>query len=125
MRVRSWHLAVVSFAAVLGSEPLAQAQGAAPIDLQIFHPAVDSKGYITLNGSQILGHLDVSFGLVTNWGRNVLTLGDSSSSNLNHFVVQNILTPQLQVALGLFKVFELGLGLPLTVTGGQGFPAYR
>src|SRR5207249_8316769 len=37
----------------------------------------------------------------------------------------NILTPQLQFAIGLFKVFELGVGLPLTVTGGQGYPAYR
>ncbi|HJZ84977.1 MAG TPA: transporter, partial [Polyangia bacterium] len=125
MRVRSWSLAVVVGAAVIAWAPAARAQtGAEPIDLQIFRPAVDSKGYITLNASQILGHLDLSFGLVTSWGRNVLRLGDDSSNMTNHFVVQNILTPQLQFAFGLFKVFELGVGLPLTVTGGQGYPAY-
>src|SRR5262249_37935107 len=72
------------------------------------------------NASQILGHLDLSFGLVTNWGRDVLRLENGP----NQFVVQNILTPQLQAAVGLFKVFELGIGLPLTITGGQGLPVH-
>ena len=40
--------------------------------MSTFRPAVDSRGYITVNASQILGHLDLSFGLVTNWGHRVL-----------------------------------------------------
>src|SRR5438128_1894178 len=123
MRVRSFSLAAVVVGAILSYAPVASAQRQEPIDLEVFRPAVDSKGYITLNASQILGQYDVSFGLVTTWGRNVLQLGDDK----NGFVVQNILTPQLQAAVGLYKNrqygfgFELGFGLPLTVTGGQGF----
>src|SRR5437016_13574154 len=110
MRVR---LAVMAVLASLVGTPLARAQKLEPIDLEIFHPAVDSKGYITLNASQILGQFDISFGLVTTWGRNVLQLGDEK----NGFLVQNILTPQLQAAVGLYKSrlhgfgFELGIGL--------------
>src|SRR5687767_766041 len=46
----------------------------APIDLQVFRPAVDSKGFITLNASQILGPKDFSFGLVSTWSRRPLQL---------------------------------------------------
>ena len=43
----------------------AQAQNVGgTFNLQLFRPAVDSKGYITVNASQILGHLDFSIGLV-------------------------------------------------------------
>jgi outer membrane protein OmpA-like peptidoglycan-associated protein len=131
MRVRSFSLAAVTVGAVLSVAPVASAQKE-PIDLQVFHPAVDSKGYITLNASQILGQFDISFGLVTTWARNVLQLDGpvDSMGRATQFQVQNILTPQLQAALGLYKDrhygfgFELGVGLPLTVTGGQGSPAF-
>ena len=42
------------------------------IDLQVFRPAVDSKGFITLNASQILAPKDFSFGLVSTWARKPL-----------------------------------------------------
>ena len=40
----------------------AQSLTNAPIDLQMFRPAMDSKGFITLNSSETLGEGDVSFG---------------------------------------------------------------
>jgi OmpA-OmpF porin, OOP family len=42
------------------------------VDTHLFRPAVDSKGFFTVNGSDILGAGDVSFGLVLDYGRNVL-----------------------------------------------------
>ncbi|HEX7669642.1 MAG TPA: hypothetical protein VF395_08670, partial [Polyangiaceae bacterium] len=41
-------------------------------DTHLFRPAVDSKGFITVNGSDVLGAGDVSFGLVLDYGRNIL-----------------------------------------------------
>ena len=32
-------------------------------DLSIFRPAIDSRGYLTINASQVLGHKELSFGL--------------------------------------------------------------
>ena len=44
----------------------------AAVDLQVFRPGVDSKGFITLNASQILGPKEFSFGLVSTWARDPL-----------------------------------------------------
>src|SRR6478752_10758840 len=45
----------------------------APVDLEIFRPAMDSKGFITINSSAVLGQWDFSFGLVTSYARRPLS----------------------------------------------------
>jgi OOP family OmpA-OmpF porin len=47
-------------------------------DTHLFRPAVDSKGFITVNGSDVLGAGDVSFGLVLDYGRNLLRTRSSA-----------------------------------------------
>jgi len=42
------------------------------MDTHLFRPAVDSKGFFSVNGSDILGKGDISFGLVLDYGRNLL-----------------------------------------------------
>src|SRR3954464_11178139 len=98
--------AIVSAALGLPFASPAQAQlHNAPIDLQIFRPAMDSKGFITLNSSGILGLGDFSFGLVTTWASKPLTLngaqrfGPAPGQN-NRFAVGDIITPSLQGAVG-------------------------
>ena len=97
-------------------------------NMQLFRPAIDSKGYVTLNASQVLGHKDFSLGLVGTWAGKPLYLEvppNSSASfgpvlNGRTFEVSNLVTAQLQFALGLFKHFEIALGLPLSImTGGR------
>ena len=47
----------------------ASAQPAGDLSLDTFRPAIDSRGYLTLNASQPLGHKEVSFGLGSlTWG---------------------------------------------------------
>jgi outer membrane protein OmpA-like peptidoglycan-associated protein len=46
-------------------------------DTHLFRPAVDSKGFFSVNGSDILGANDVSFGLILDYGRNILRTDDS------------------------------------------------
>src|SRR5262249_50016308 len=56
-------------------------------DTHLFRPAMDSKGMFTVNGSDILGKDDVSFGLVIDYGRNLLRvadLGQKSTQLVNH-----------------------------------------
>ena len=91
------------------------------IDLNSFHPAMDSRGYITVNASQVLGHKELSFGLFTDWGRNLLTFKNGA----NTYQVQNIIAPTLVGAYGLkFGVaeLELGLSVPLDVMSGDRNP---
>jgi len=42
------------------------------MDTHLFRPAVDSKGFFSVNGSDILGHQNISFGLVLDYGRNIM-----------------------------------------------------
>jgi len=91
------------------------------IDLQAFRPAMDSRGFITINASQVLGHRQLSFGLVTNWGRNVLRF----ESGEDIYEVSNILSPTLVGAYGLRLgklELELGVSIPFALVSGDRGP---
>src|SRR3569832_1755299 len=49
------------------------------IPLDYFRPAIDSRGYLTVNTSQPLGDKELSFGLgALDWGHHLLAFGDTS-----------------------------------------------
>ncbi len=51
----------------------------AGFDTHLFRPALDSKGFFHTNGTDILGANDISLGLVLDYGRNLLRVGDTDS----------------------------------------------
>ncbi|HVR61992.1 MAG TPA: transporter, partial [Polyangia bacterium] len=115
----------------LGFASTARAQlKTAPLDLQIFRPAMDSKGFITLNSSGVLGQLDFSFGLVTTYARRPLELSGNKQLGTpaqgNQFRVGTLVTPSLQGAIGVVKLkhfgIEVGVVIPMTVLSGKGDP---
>jgi OOP family OmpA-OmpF porin len=115
---------------VVAVPQLAQADAGGNIDLNAFHHAVDSRGFITANASQVLGSKELSFGLVTNWGHNILNFEADSANpdgTRNAYQVQNVITPTLQAAFGfqLGLEMELGLTLPFTIIQGDAGPDYR
>src|SRR5437764_13189440 len=79
-------------------------------NLQLFRPSVDSKGYFTVNASQILGHLDFSIGLIGTYAHDVLELHNPSNMGVSGvggmstgesvFRVSDFVTAQVQAALG-------------------------
>ncbi|MGE5183992.1 MAG: OmpA family protein [Acidobacteriota bacterium] len=96
----------------------ALAQSAGDMQLDEFHPAIDSRGYLTLNGTSVLGHEELSFGLgALEWGRHLLAFQAPGSS----YSVDNVVSATLVAALGL-RVgdvpFELGASLPFEVMNG-------
>jgi outer membrane protein OmpA-like peptidoglycan-associated protein len=108
--------------AASASPALAQSDGES-IDLNAFRPAMDSRGYVTLNASQVLGHKEVSFGLVTTWRRGLVKL----ESGGNEFSVDNIITPTLLGAFGIKSgplELELGLSIPFQLVNGDRGPDF-
>jgi OmpA-OmpF porin, OOP family len=97
-----------------------------PIDLQVFRPAVDSKGFITLNASQILGPKDFSFGLVSTWARTPLELEGTVQGEASSLSVDNLITSTFVGAVGIFARrqigLELGLAVPINIMSGTGKP---
>src|SRR5688572_7128897 len=121
MHFRKLALALLLISAT-GTPAGAQQLKSAPLELQVFRPAMDSKGFITLNASQILGPKEFSFGLVSTWGRNPLILENGPQT----FKVKNLVTPSFQGAVGLFQLrqvgLELGVVIPLGVMSGDANP---
>src|SRR4051812_25238992 len=97
---------------VLGVSSTASAQS-----VDEFRPALDARGYLTLNGSQTLGHKEASFGLGSlEWGRNLLSAPNTMYS------VDNMVSATLVGAFGVQAgpvPFELGASLPFTIVDGS------
>ncbi len=110
------------FAAVLASSGLAAAQPAGNIDLNVFRPAMDSRGYLTVNASQVLGHGEVSFGLgALDWGYKMLSFKEGE----NTYSIDNVVAATLVAAYGLkFGPVELEVGasVPFVIMSGDRNP---
>ncbi len=83
--VRAIALGAMLALAARGSPAQAQSNNAIPtangagFDTHLFRPAMDSKGLFSVNGSDILGANDISFGLVIDYGHNLLRTSGRSA----------------------------------------------
>jgi OOP family OmpA-OmpF porin len=133
MNARQHAIGLTLLALATAASVPAQAQiVSAPIDLQTFRPAADTKGYITLNGSQILAPMDLSFGLVITGGWKPLVLDGGTmdlgggQSQPRKMAINFLTTATLQGAIGLLSTdhigLQIGLALPIGVTSGDATP---
>ncbi|HJL28207.1 MAG TPA: OmpA family protein [Polyangiaceae bacterium LLY-WYZ-15_(1-7)] len=119
-------------AAIVGTGSTASAQEAGQLnsggwDLHLFRPAIDSKGHLSVNGSDILGHTDFSFGLVLDYGRGLLpfrgfvndgTVMAGEAERVDR-LVDNYFTGTLHFNIGLFNYVVVGFQLPIIFLQGQ------
>jgi outer membrane protein OmpA-like peptidoglycan-associated protein len=137
MNARQTTIGLTLLVAAMAASPTARAQGtqgvigSAPIDLQVFRPAADTKGYITLNGAQILSPLGVSFGLISTGAWKPLNLDAGTKlyngqPQSNSVAMNFVLTTTLQGAIGIFNTdhigLQFGLALPIGITSGEALP---
>src|SRR5688572_4549405 len=84
---------------LLSSGPLlAQERG---VDLQLFHPAVDSRGLLTKDRSETLGDKEVSFGLWLNGAKDPLLIDAQEIS-------EALVTANFHGAIGFLGFLEAG-----------------
>lgn len=98
--------------------PIASAQAIAIDD---FRPAIDSRGYLTLNASQVLDHGDMSFGLGSlQWGHRLLSFENGPAT----YSVDNMISATLVAAFGVRAgiPFEVAASLPFTIMNGSRGP---
>ncbi len=109
-----------AFVLVATAPVAAQQAGNLPIDT--FRPAMDSRGYLTVNASQMLGHNELSFGLGSlSWGHKLLGFENGTAT----YSVDDVITATLIAAYGL-KLgpleLELGASVPLSILSGDRGP---
>ncbi len=119
MSIRSFALATATIATIAGSSA-AHADTGGNVDLSSFRPAMDSRGYLTINASQVLGDKEVSFGLGSlDWGHHLLEL----SGNGDHtYTINNIITATLVGAFGIHAgpvELEFGISAPFKLMAGD------
>ncbi len=97
-------------------------------DLHLFRPAIDTRGMITVNGTDVVPHNKFSFGLVLDAGFGLLPyngfeesniLGPDETDRVDHLVDQAF-TGRLMFNYGLFDRAVVGIQVPFTFMGGPG-----
>jgi outer membrane protein OmpA-like peptidoglycan-associated protein len=89
------------------------------IDTHLFRPTLDSKGFFATNGSDILGHLDFSFGLVVDYGRTIGRLDNQLTQGRTDALISDSFQGTFAFNLGLFNKIEVGLDLPIVLMDGS------
>ncbi|HLK37436.1 MAG TPA: OmpA family protein [Polyangiaceae bacterium] len=77
------------------------------LDTHLFRPAMDSKGLFAVNGTDILGANDFSFGLVLDYGHSILR------TSVANQLIEHSFQGTLQGNYGLANQFVVGLDLPI------------
>ncbi|MBX3273586.1 MAG: OmpA family protein [Sandaracinaceae bacterium] len=104
------------------------------MDLHLFRPAVDSKGHLSVNGTDILPHLGISFGLLLDGGFGMMPVTafvnqqDIAAENANYCsgrddllcgrLVDSLLTGTLHFNLGLANLLIVGIQVPVVIGSG-------
>ncbi|NVB83795.1 MAG: OmpA family protein [Kofleriaceae bacterium] len=98
------------------------AQPAGNVPLDTFRPAIDSRGYLTVNASQVLGNKELSFGIgALDWGHKMLNFENGA----NKYDVNNMVTATLIAAFGLKlgpAELEFGASVPFVIMNGDRSP---
>jgi len=119
---RAWSVCLLGLAVVGAATHRASADPAGNIELSGFRPAMDSRGYLTVNASQVLGHKEFSFGLGSlDWGHKLLEFENGEQK----YSVNNIITATLIGAFGLKAgpvELEFGVSAPLRIMNGDRAP---
>jgi outer membrane protein OmpA-like peptidoglycan-associated protein len=74
-------LGLPAVASAQAKDERAPASNGDGLDTHLFRPAVDSKGFFSVNGSDILGAKNLSFGLVLDYGKNLMRTRSSRVPN--------------------------------------------
>jgi OmpA-OmpF porin, OOP family len=92
------------------------------MDLHLFRPAVDSKGFFSVNGADILGANDISLGLVLDYGHGLLRLNPGHGADPkadSKYMLEHAFQGTLQFDYGIANFVVVGISAPIVLNGGE------
>jgi OOP family OmpA-OmpF porin len=126
---RAWLFALVLVAS--GSPRVVGAQEATlhggGMDLHLFRPAIDTRGYFTVNGTEVMPHKEFSFGLVLDAGFGILRYngfvnnpnGPADTPDNESRIAKQAFTGTFMFNFGLIDRLVIGIQLPITFFRGD------
>ncbi len=99
-----------------GANAIPSTNGAG-FDTHLFRPALDSKGLFTVNGSDIVGAKEISFGLVLDYGHGLLRMPEASQGSANQ-LIEHSFQGTLQFNYGIANQVVVGVEMPIDLMSG-------
>ncbi len=113
-------LAVTTAASTARAQSAIPSTNGAGFDTHLFRPAMDSKGLFTVNGSDILGKNEISFGMVIDYGHDLLrTATGPGTTGATGQLIDHSFQGTFQFNYGLLNMFVVGLDLPIDLMSGS------
>ena len=85
------------------------------IDTQLFQPAIGPRNFLTVESPWVPEHKRVGFGLTLDYQHAPYIVFTQGSNPTTTHLVDHQLTSELDLSMGLFGKYQIGLGLPLTL----------
>ncbi len=82
-------------------------------DTHLFRPALDSKGFFTVNGTEVLGAKDLSFGLVLDYGNGLLRVPDKGQPGAN--LIEHSFQGTVHFNYGIANRLIVGISAPINL----------
>jgi len=82
-------------------------------DTHLFRPALDSKGFFTVNGTEVLGAKDLSFGLVLDYGNGLLRVPDKGQPGTN--LIEHSFQGTVHFNYGIANRLIVGISAPVNL----------
>lgn len=86
------------------------------LDTHLFRPAVDSKGFVTVNGTQVLPGNQISFGLVIDYANVLLRTSPRGQEKLS--LIDHSFQGTFHFNYGIKNVAVIGLSMPFNLMAG-------
>ena len=126
---RSWFVGAAcvaafgSIAAHASADTSLDPNNGSGINTRLFRAAVDSKGFFTVNGTDVLGKGDFAFGLVLDGGYGLLRLRDKANGTNVDRNEKKLIDSQFHGVLFIgwspLKSLTIGLGIPTDLVSGK------
>jgi hypothetical protein len=97
-----------------GTNPTTNSSGGA--DLHLFRAAVDSKGFFSVNGADILPGGDISIGLVLDYGHAIMPLAANHGADL---MVKHAFKGTVLFDYCIANILVVGIEAPIVLNGGD------
>ncbi|MBW1760565.1 MAG: OmpA family protein [Deltaproteobacteria bacterium] len=98
------------------------------MDLHLFRPAVDTRGYFSVNGTEVMPHKEFSFGLVLDAGFGILRYNGfvndpdntvAADASRQNRIAKQAFTGTFMFNFGLIDRLVIGIQLPITFFRGN------
>ncbi len=85
-------------------------------DTHLFRSAYDSKGFFSVNGADLIGHNDISFGLILDYGYGIAPLAQGHGTD---YLLEHNFQGTVLFDYGLLNWVVLGISLPVTLSQSE------